>query len=169
MRSIPLALALLLIGSVSALTCPTPSLPVCGLNGVDYANQSNATASGVLVVYCGTCHDYAISQSYFNTYSNLSNSSLLNVTSRSYMERFISSSFATLIGNSKFGDPLLAILIGGFFFVFVSFQNTRIEAKAVILIPAFALAAVFVGWLISILALVVGIIIYIGLARLFNK
>lgn len=163
--------ALLLIGSIFANVCSSPSTTVCGANNQNYANESDAAANGTLVVYCGDCASYHSYQAQFYTWNaSNSNVSQYNVTNRSYMERFLSSSMGRLVGNDpETGQQLLAILVGGFFFVFVSFQNTRIEAKAAVLIPAFILAAVFMGWILSILALVVGVILYIGLSRLLNK
>ena len=163
--------ALLLFGSVFATVCSSPSTTVCGANNQNYANESAAVANGTLVVYCGDCAAYASYQAQYYTW-NASNSNIsqYNVTNRSYMERFLSSSMGRMVGNDpETGKQILAILVGGFFFVFVSFQNTRIEAKAAVLIPAFVLASVFMGWLFSILILVVGVILYLGLSKLLNK
>ena len=164
-----LLMLLLLAGSVFATTCLNQTAPVCGSNFQDYADEPNATAAGTLVIYCGTCANYQLFAANFNTWNASNVSSQYNMTNRSYMERFLSSSFGTMIGNDEYGQSFLAILCGGFFFVFVSFQNTRVEGKAAVLIPAFLLAAVFVGWLLTLIALAIGVLFYIALSKITNK
>ena len=163
-------LALLLMSSLTfASVCPVPTNPVCGSNFQDYSNEANATAANTLVIYCGTCANYKYFASQFNTFNASNASSQYNVTNRSYLERFLSSSFGVMIGNDEYGQAFLAILCIGFFFTFVSFQNTRIEGKAAVLIPALLLTAVFVGWLLTLIALGLGVLFYIALSKIMNK
>lgn len=86
-----------------------------------------------------------------------------------YLESFVSAPFSSVFGNTEIGKSITAILIIGFFLAFVSLQNIRIEAKAVVIVPALLLASAYIGWLLSLVALGVGIIFYIALSRLFNK
>jgi hypothetical protein len=165
-----LLITLLLIGSVFATnTCVNQSVPVCGSNYQNYANEPNATAAGTLTIFCGTCANYQLFASSWNTWNASNASSQYNTSNRSYLERFVSSSFGALIGNDEYGQPFMAIIVGGFFFVFVSFQNTRVEGKAAVLIPAALLAAVFVGWLLTLIALAVGVLFYMALSKIMNK
>ena len=142
---------------------------VCGGNFQTYNNSSAAIAAGQLIIFNDTCAAYQSYENSWYVYNNNYSTSQYNTSNRSYMERFVSSSFSRLVGNDEMGQYFLAILVGAGFFAFVSFQNTRIEGKAVVLIPAAALMGFFVGWLLLIAALIVGVIIYLGLIRLFSK
>jgi hypothetical protein len=164
-----LFITLLMIGSLFASACTDNSTPVCGVDGITYANESNA--SGVPIISCLTCAQYNAYQASWGSglWGNTSNTSQYNLTNRSYLERFVSVSVGKVVGDDSLGQPLMAILLMGFFFTFVSFQNIRIEGKAVVVIPASVLAATFVGWLATLIALGVGILIYMALSKIFNK
>lgn len=165
MKHLVAMLALLLVlGSPFAITCPSNSTPVCGLNGVTYNNSSLCLANGTYISYCGTCvNSYAAS---YNACA--SNVSIYGTTNRSYFERYLSCSFATLVGGSfQYGQGLLAVLFCGFFVTFVMFQNTRIEGKMVVLIPVAFMMAIWVGWIMMLLGGFVGIILYLALRRFF--
>lgn len=162
-----LFITLLMIGSLFA--CASNSTPVCGADGITYANESNA--SGVPIISCLTCAEYNAYQASWSSglWGNSSNTSQLNITNRSYLERFVSVSVGKVVGDDSLGQSLMAVLFMGFFFTFVSFQNVRIEGKAVVIIPALVLAATFVGWIATLIALGVGIIFYMALSKIFNK
>jgi hypothetical protein len=159
----------LLVGSTFASVCPSQSTPVCGSDYKDYLNESNMS-SGVLVAYCyGTCYQYHIFKSSNYVYNSTNGTWQFNSSDRSYMERFVSSGVGRLVGNQAQGKDITALLVGIGFFTFMSFQNMRIESKIVIIIPALALSAYFVGWIISFLALLMGLILFFGLSRIFNR
>lgn len=168
-KIIPMLALLLFISLVSASTCSNQSTPVCGTNFQDYANESTALGAGTLVLDCVTCAAHQAFVANFNTWNASNASSQYNVTNRSYLERFVSTSFGRMIGNDEFGQAFLAILCIGFFFVFVSFQNTRVEGKAAVIIPALLLTAVFVGWLLTLIALGLGVLLYLALSKIINK
>jgi hypothetical protein len=68
------------------------------------------------------------------------------------------------------GDPMiLGLLILGFFGAFVMLQGTRLDGKMVILFPASILAVVYIGPLVVIIALVVGIMMYLAWMKITGK
>jgi len=168
-KTTPPFILLLFISIASANYCTNQSIPVCGINFQDYANESMAIDAGTLVLDCTTCAVHQAFVANFNTWNASNVSSQYNVTNRSYLERFVSTSFGRMMGNDEFGQAFLAILCIGFFFVFVSFQNTRVEGKAAVLIPALILTAVFVGWLLTLIALGLGALLYLALSKIINK
>lgn len=168
-KTTPLFALLLIASLVSANYCSNQSAPVCGINFQDYVNESTAIAAGTLVLDCQTCAAHQAYVTNFNTWNASNVSSQYNVTNRSYLERFVSTSFGKMMGNDEFGQAFLAILCIGFFFTFVSFQNTRVEGKAAVLIPALLLTAVFVGWLLTLIALGLGVLLYLALSKITNK
>ena len=90
-------------------------------------------------------------------------------TNQSYIERYITCNFGRLLGNSEFGGMMLAIVVGLFFLVFVMLQNTRLDGKIAILIPAVLLISVWMGWIMYVMGFVLGIIIFFAISRIFLR
>jgi uncharacterized membrane protein len=163
----------LLFTPAFASICYDQTTPVCASDGNQYVNESNMTATGptLLVLKCGTCAAYQADQDAWALWNNSSTTqyNISNITNRSYLERYVSTSVGKMIGNDEFGQAFVAIIVFSFFFVFVSFQNTRIEGKAAVLLPAILLTAVFIGWIVIIVAIIVGIVLYVSLSKILNK
>lgn len=83
----------------------------------------------------------------------------------STVEQFMADGF-----QSSFGDTaVMGILVLAFFGVFVMLQNTRFDAKLAIMVPATILAAAFIPWFGIVLALVLGVVLYLGIIKLISR
>ena len=68
------------------------------------------------------------------------------------------------------GDPIiLGVLIFAFFAIFVLLQNTRLDHKVAILVPASFLSLAFVPILSIVVGLAFGIILYLAFTKLTNR
>lgn len=79
-----------------------------------------------------------------------------------YIEEFIGQGFSSVIGDPN----LMGIIFLGFFAGFVMLQGTRLDGKVAILVPASLLALIFIPWLAVLLALAVGVLIYLAMRKL---
>jgi predicted PurR-regulated permease PerM len=158
----------LLFASISFALCQNVSSPVVAANGREYPNESAALADNTAALFCGTLAEY---QAFLR--SELiapSNTSQLNTSNVSYLQRFVSYSFTKMFGGDpEIGNALMALIFGGGFFAFILLQNTRFEGKIVVLIPVMVMTVMFFGWARLLLAIGVGIIIYLGLGKIINK
>jgi hypothetical protein len=68
------------------------------------------------------------------------------------------------------GEPFVAgIIFIGFFVGFLFIQNVGLDAKVAILIPALLLSMIFIPWLAVLLALGVGVVVYLALTKFTNR
>ncbi len=82
-----------------------------------------------------------------------------------YFEEVIGNGFSDVVG-----DPTIAgIIFLGFFISFVMLQDTRLDAKLMVLVPAMILSMVYIPWLGILCALGFGSIVYLALTRFLNR
>lgn len=68
------------------------------------------------------------------------------------------------------GDPIItALLFLGFFAAFTMLQGTRMEGKAVVLIPALFLSLIFAPIMLVVVVIVSAFIAYLALTRGTNR
>ena len=68
------------------------------------------------------------------------------------------------------GDPtFLGLLVLGFFLAFIFFQNTRFDAKMVVIIPATFLAIAFAPILMILTAFILSGLLYLALNKLISR
>lgn len=147
---------LLLMAPVFALTC-APATPVCTTTGTTYANQTTAEAAGKVVAYCSACSTSQSPCTNNGTISQYGGNS-------SFIERYTMCSANQLIGNSSAGPNLMGLLIGIIMTMFVMMQNTRFDGKILGLLVTGVVVSVFAGgWVIWIVSLAIGVILYFGL------
>jgi len=79
-----------------------------------------------------------------------------------YIEEFIGQGFSSVLGDPS----LIGAIFLAFFAVFVMLQGTRLDGKVAVLVPASILAIIFIPWLAVLLALVVGVLIYLAMRKL---
>lgn len=81
--------------------------------------------------------------------------------------------FENVIGegaNQVVGDPLvMGLMFLGFFMAFIMLQNTRLDHKIMVLVPASILAMVWIPWFSIVLALVGGGMMYLVVMKFTNK
>ena len=82
---------------------------------------------------------------------------------------FIGDSISNCLLQNAYGDMAFAgIMFLGFFLAYMVLQNTRVETKAVILIPVFILSAVFFNWMLVMVAIVASFIMFLALNKGLN-
>ena len=64
---------------------------------------------------------------------------------------------------------LLFLFFVGFFLAYTVLQNTRIEAKLVILIPVFILSATFFPWMLVMVAMVASFLLFLALNKVSSR
>jgi Ca2+/Na+ antiporter len=80
------------------------------------------------------------------------------------LEIIFSSGFASVVGS-----PVIeALLLIGFFGAFVMLQNTRLEGKLCVLVPAILLSLLFVPFLVVFLAIGIAYLAYSTLKTVFS-
>jgi len=88
---------------------------------------------------------------------------------------FLAVSFATepfeqIIGDgfdSVFGShDIIGLIFLAFFAVFVMLQDTRFDVKVLIMIPAMALAMVYISWFTAVIAIALSVIAYLAARKL---
>jgi cellulose synthase/poly-beta-1,6-N-acetylglucosamine synthase-like glycosyltransferase len=145
---------LMLMVPAFAISCG--AAPVCTTLGANYGNQTLAESAGKVVAYCGVCATGQSPCTNNGTTSQYGNDS-------SFLERYMSCSMNQLIGNSSVGNSLLGLLIGMVMSIFIMMQNTRFDGKILGFLVTGVLVSLFVGWIIWIMSLVIGVILYFGL------
>ena len=72
--------------------------------------------------------------------------------------------------NYYVGDAtILFLMFIGFFLAYTLLQNTRIDAKLVILIPIFILSATFFNWILVMVAMVASFLLFLALNKIQNR
>lgn len=81
----------------------------------------------------------------------------------------VESQMAAQIGLS-FGSPfILALMVGGFFLAYVMLQNTRLDGKIVILVPALFLCIAIIPLASLILAFIISGVLYLAYTRFTGR
>lgn len=82
-----------------------------------------------------------------------------------YIEDFFGASW-----NSVVGDPLVSgVLLIAFFGIFVMLQNTRLDGKIAVLLPALILASLFAPIFIAFAVFLAGGLLYLALTKFTNR
>ena len=68
------------------------------------------------------------------------------------------------------GDAtLLFLLFIGFFVAYTVLQNTRIDAKLVVLVPIFILSATFFNWILVMVAMIASFLLFLALNKVCSR
>lgn len=81
------------------------------------------------------------------------------------LEEMIYNGFLNTVGNPLF----LGLLVLGVFSAFVLMQNTRTDAKVVILVPAFILASAFISPLLVLGGLALSVLLYLSVTKMMSR
>lgn len=82
-----------------------------------------------------------------------------------YLEDFFGSSWGNIVG-----DPLVSgVLLLAFFGIFVMLQNTRLDGKIVVLVPALVLASLFASIFIAFAVFFAGGLLYLAFTKFTNR
>ena len=88
---------------------------------------------------------------------------------RSYIERYVQCSMGRIVGNSEVGGLFLGLMIGGLLIAFVLLQNTRIEGKMAVIIPIIVLVSIWAGWIVYLLGIILGLMLFWAISRVINR
>lgn len=149
-----LAVMLMLVSSAFALSCG--STQVCTTIGTTYANQTLAEAAGHVVAYCGACSTSISPCTNNGTTTQYGGNS-------SFIERYMACSMNQLVGNSSIGTSIIGLLVGIIMSIFIMMQNTRFDGKILGFMVTGVIVSIFVGWIVWVMSLIIGIILYFGL------
>lgn len=81
------------------------------------------------------------------------------------IEQFISDGFSNVLGDTA----IMGIVFIAFFTIFVMLQGTRLDGKLTILVPVLILSAIFIPWMAVLLALGLGVVIYLAAIKMFER
>jgi hypothetical protein len=82
---------------------------------------------------------------------------------------FFGDSIGACTGHYVGDVGLLFLFFVGFFLAYTVLQNTRVEAKAVILIPVFILSATFFPWMLIAVAMVASFLLFLALNKVSSR
>ena len=82
---------------------------------------------------------------------------------------FMGDSIANCTGQYIGDIGLLFMFFVGFFLAYTVLQNTRIEAKLVIMIPILVLSSVFFNWMLVMVAMGASLLLFLAISRFQNK
>ena len=157
----------LILGSTYQVT---EEMPYDQIGNYSISYSGGCDSGGFITLSAGdnTCtiinsdHDLSFYDACVSNYTQIG-------ANRSYLERFVQCNMGTLFNNSDLGGLILGLIVGGFFITFLLFQNTRIEAKIVVIIPLLVLVSIWAGWIIYLLGLVLGLIFFWGISRVIQR
>ena len=82
-----------------------------------------------------------------------------------FLEDFFGSGFYSILGDAALEGVVLLTFFGGF----VLLQNTRLDHKVAIMVPATILSCLFIPWLGALLALILGFIGYLAVMKFTGR
>jgi len=77
-------------------------------------------------------------------------------------EQIIGDGFDDVFGN----HDIIGLIFIGFFAVFVMLQDTRFDVKVLIMIPAMALAMIYISWFTIVIAIALAVIVLLAARKL---
>ena len=82
-----------------------------------------------------------------------------------YLEQLFANGFSDVFGL----EEISAVVLMAFFTLILLWGGTRLDGKVVVLVPVLLLAAFIVPWLVYLLALGGGFLIYLAITRFTNR
>jgi hypothetical protein len=166
-----------IVASNMTAYCTNTDTPVCGANGITYANETLANLAGTIALHCGSCT--GMGTAYYSCAANYTQYGSYENQSGSTLERYITCGFRSVFGGgtiagfsgASVAELFMALIMVAFFLAFVMMQNTRIDAKMAVMIPVVIMAAIWAttGWMLTLLIFAIGVIIYLAIGKMINK